>query len=119
MEPLLSLRTWLDTVDGLGELRQVRGAHWDVELGAIAELSYQRPNPVALLFDDIVGYPSGRRVLTGSTGSPRRLGHTLRLAGDPAAPADVAEFDDVSLVAALRGKPSQWAARAADYPATR
>jgi 4-hydroxy-3-polyprenylbenzoate decarboxylase len=106
-EPLLSLRTWLDTVEKFGELRRVTGAHWDVELGAIAELSYQRPQPMALLFDDIVGYPSGRRVLTGSTGSARRLGHTLRLGHD---------LDDAGLVAALRGKPSRWAAAAADFP---
>ncbi|MCI2415891.1 UbiD family decarboxylase [Saccharopolyspora sp. K220] len=105
-EPLLSLRTWLDTVAGFGELRHVKGAHWDVELGAIAELSYQRPKPLALLFDDIVDYPSGHRVLTGSTGSARRLGHTLRLGDD---------LDDAGLKAALRGKPSQWAAAAADH----
>ncbi|HEX2131784.1 MAG TPA: UbiD family decarboxylase [Actinophytocola sp.] len=101
-----SLRTWLDTVDGFGELRQVTGAHWDTELGAIAELSYQRPAPKALLFSGIEGYAKGR-VLTGSTGSARRLGHTLGLGDD---------LDDAALVAALRGKPSRWAAGAADHP---
>lgn len=106
-EPLLSLRTWLDAVAGFGELRHVKGAHWDVELGAIAELSYQVPKPMALLFDEIVGYSPGHRVLTGSTGSARRLGHTLRLGAD---------LDDAGLVTALRGKPSRWAAAAADYP---
>jgi 4-hydroxy-3-polyprenylbenzoate decarboxylase len=105
-EPLLSLRSFVDHVAGFGELREVRGAHWDLELGAIAELSYRAPQPRALLFSDIAGYPSGR-VLTGSTGSARRLGHTLRL-GD--------NLDDVGLAAALRGKPSQWAARAASFP---
>ncbi|GAA2630015.1 UbiD family decarboxylase [Paractinoplanes durhamensis] len=102
-EPLLSLRTFLTEV---GDVRDVRGAHWDLELGAIAELSYRMPQPPALLFADILGYPSGR-VLTGSTGSARRLGLTLRLGAD---------HTDESLVAALRGKPAQWAAAAKDFP---
>lgn len=106
-EPLLSLRTWLREIESLGELCDVRGAHWDKELGAIAELSYRRPAPKALLFDDIVGYASGQRVLTGSTGSSRRLGHTLRLGKD---------LDDGALVDALRGRPSQWAERSVDFP---
>src|SRR5689334_6660941 len=93
-EPLLSLRGFIDRVDSFGELKRVPGAHWDLELGAIAELSYRAPKPSALLFTDIVGYPDGGRVLVGSTGSARRLGHTLRLGDD---------LDDAGVVAALRG----------------
>lgn len=106
-EPLLSLRSYLDVITGFGEVREVRGAHWDLELGAIAELSYRLPRPPALLFDDVVDYQGAGRILTGSTGSPRRLGHTLRLGDD---------LDDAGVVAALRGKPSRWAAAAADHP---
>jgi 4-hydroxy-3-polyprenylbenzoate decarboxylase len=105
-EPLLSLRTFLADVESIGELRTVPGANWDLELGAIAELSYRAPTSRALLFTDVVGYPAGR-VLTGSTGSARRLGLTLRLGRD---------HTDESLVAAMRGKPSQWAAAARDFP---
>ena len=43
-----------------------RGAHWDLEIGAISEINYRRKPSAALLFDDIVGYPRGYRVLTGS-----------------------------------------------------
>lgn len=107
-EPLLSLRTFLEHVEGIGELRHVRGAHWDLELGAIAELSYRMARPPALLFDEIPGYEAGQRVLTGSTASARRLGHALRLGDD---------LDDKALVAALRGKPSTWAAEAKNQPA--
>jgi UbiD family decarboxylase len=106
VEPLLSLRSFIAAVESIGELREVRGASWDLELGAIAELSYRAAAPRALLFSDITGYSSGR-VLTGSTGSARRLGHTLRLG---------AGHTDASLVEALRGKPSQWAAAARDFP---
>jgi UbiD family decarboxylase len=106
-EPLLSLRAHIEAIEKFGELRTVRGAHWDLELGGIAELSYRMDPPPALLFDEIVGYPAGMRVLTGSTGSPRRLGRTLRLGDD---------LDDVGVVDALRGKPSQWASAATDFP---
>lgn len=104
-EPLLSLRTFLD---GIGdELRVVEGAHWDLEIGAIAELSYRQERTPALLFDRIPGYPAGMRVLTGSTASARRLGRTLRLGDD---------LDDRGVVAALRNNPSRWAAAAKDHP---
>lgn len=106
-EPALSLRSWLDEVSGCGELVHVPGADWNLELGAIAELSYRSPRPKALLFDEITGYRPGLRVLAGSTGSASRLGATLRLGTD---------VDDAELIRRLRGKPSQWAAAAADFP---
>jgi 4-hydroxy-3-polyprenylbenzoate decarboxylase len=107
-EPLLSLRSWIEDVDAAGELTRVDGAHWDQELGAIAELSYRSSPTKALLFDNITQYRPGLRVLTGSTGSAERLGRTLRLGED---------LDDAQVVARLRGRPSQWAAAAADFPA--
>ena len=106
-EPALSLRDHIAAVEAFGELRHVRGADWDLELGAIAELSYRVAAPPAVLFDEIRGYAPGLRVLTGSTGSPRRLGRTLRLGDD---------LDDAGLAAALRGRPTAWARAAADFP---
>lgn len=106
-EPLLSLRTVVDDLRRANELRDVKGAHWDLELGAIAELSYRAPGSPALLFDDIIDYPTGYRVLTGTTGVAARLGRILRLGEG---------LDDARLTAALRGKPGVWAATAADYP---
>ncbi|AEA25922.1 UbiD family decarboxylase [Pseudonocardia dioxanivorans CB1190] len=111
-EPLLSLRTHIEEIEKLGELRHVRGAHWDLELGAIAEVSYGMAHPPAVLFDEITGYRAGLRVLTGSTGSAARLARTLRLGTRP----DGAPLDDEGVVDALRAKPSQWAARARDFP---
>ena len=107
IEPVLSLRSWIDDVQSTGELAHLDGAHWDKELGAIAELSYRQANPKAILFDNITGYAAGQRILTGSTGSPERLGRTLRL-GD--------NLTDAQLVAKLRGQPAKWAAAAADFP---
>ena len=49
------LRHWLTQVEGLGELRAARGAHWNLEIGAIAELILERRDAPAILFDDIPG----------------------------------------------------------------
>src|SRR5919204_4559729 len=106
MNPL-DLRTWLAEVEELGELRHVRGADWNLELGAISELNAKKDAPPALLFDEIKGYPKGYRVLTCSTSSPARLSSILRLG---------VEQSHRALVENLRGKPAQWQAAAGDFP---
>ena len=93
------LRSWLARVEQLGELQHVSGAHWDLEIGTISEINYRRKPPAALLFDDIVGYPRGYRVLTGALSNARRMAIALGL--DP-------DLDTAGLIQALRGKPLQW-----------
>jgi UbiD family decarboxylase len=99
----LDLRTWLATIDKLGELKPVEGADWNLELGAISELNVKKALPPALLFDRIKDYPNGFRVLTCSTSSPARLSSILRLP---------VQNTHQGLVEALRGKPAQWQAAA-------
>ena len=107
MNPL-DLRTWLADVEKLGELKHVRGADWNLELGAISELNVKKDVPPALLFDDIKGYAKGFRVLTCSTSSPARLSSILRLP---------VERTHRGLVEALRGRPAQWQAAAGKFAA--
>ncbi|GHJ41717.1 UbiD family decarboxylase [Streptomyces sp. TS71-3] len=107
LEDINDLRGWLALADKLGEVRTLSGAHWDKEIGAASEVNYKRPSPPALLFDDIVDYRPGQRVLTASMAASRRLGMTLRLGTD---------LDDRALVEALRTKPGEWVANAPDYP---
>jgi UbiD family decarboxylase len=102
----LDLRAWLGAIESLGELREVRGADWNLELGAISELNVKKDAPPALLFDEIRGYPKGYRVLTCSTSSPVRLSSILRLP---------VQKTHKGLVEALRGKPAQWQAAAKDF----
>src|SRR5262245_42862942 len=102
----LDLRAWLADIERLGELRAVRGADWNLELGAISELNVKKDAPPALLFDEIAGYPKGFRVLTCSTSSPARLSSILRLP---------VQKTHAGLVEVLRGKPAEWQARAAQY----
>ena len=93
------LRDWIARVENLGELQHVAGAHWDLEIGTISEINYRRRPPAALLFDEIVGYKRGYRVLTGAISNARRMALTLGL--DP-------NLDTPGLVQALRGRPLQW-----------
>ncbi len=102
----LDLRAWLDEARRLGELREVEGADWNLELGTISELNVKKANPPALLFDRIAGYPAGHRVLTCSTSSPARLASILRIGP---------EQDHHALVQKLRGQPAQWQVRAAQF----
>ena len=95
----VDLRSWIERVEQLGELQHVPGAHWDLEIGAISEINYRRKPPATLLFDDIVGYPRGHRVLTGTLCNPHRMAFTLGL--DP-------QLDTAGLIQALSGKPLQW-----------
>jgi UbiD family decarboxylase len=102
----LDLRTWLEEARSFGELTEVPGAHWNLELGAISELNVKRERPPALLFDEIPDYPKGFRVLTCSTASPARLSSVLRLG---------AQESHRELVQTLRGKPRQWQSQAPEY----
>ncbi len=99
------LREWLARVDAIGELARPEGADWNLEIGAVSEIGYQKRGP-ALLFDRIKGYPAGYRVLTSSTCSARRLGITLRMGAD---------HTNASLVATLRGMPNRWEAACRDF----
>ncbi len=78
---MADLRQWLTEIAELGELKKIDGADWDLEIGALAMLSWAKADRPALLFDKIKGYPEGYRVLTGSTSTPRRLAATLHLPG--------------------------------------
>ncbi|HEY5896500.1 MAG TPA: UbiD family decarboxylase [Burkholderiales bacterium] len=103
----LDLRAWLAEMEKLGELKTVRGADWNLELGAISELNVKKEKNPALLFDEIKGYAKGLRVLTCSTSAPARLSSILRLP---------LERTHRGLVESLRGKPAQWQAAASRMP---
>lgn len=107
---VFDLRQWLQAVDDAGDLLHLDGADPMLEIGAASQLNYRRSQPRALLFDRIVGYQPGQRVLTSSLASPRLMGRSLGLGTD---------LDDRGLVEALRGRPSQWQAAAADHRARR
>ncbi|MCX4725636.1 UbiD family decarboxylase [Streptomyces sp. NPDC090052] len=86
MTAIRDLRQYIDHLtDTLGEdeVRVVDGAHWDLEIGCITELLAEAEGP-ALLFDNIPGYPAGRRVLTNFMGTAARTAVALGLPPDSA-----------------------------------
>ena len=102
----LDIRVWLEHIQKLGELDLCLGAKADLEIGAISQLNVKRSNHKALMFDEIPGYANGYRVITGTTGSKRRLASILRLP-DP--------DSHQALIESLRDKPAQWQSTANQY----
>ncbi len=76
------LRTWLKTMDDLGELQVVRGANVDEDIGMATELLGRTRPSKATLFDEIHGYRKGFRVLVNALGSFRRIAATFNLPVD-------------------------------------
>ncbi|MGA3127312.1 MAG: UbiD family decarboxylase [Candidatus Korobacteraceae bacterium] len=71
------LREFIDTAASCGDVKQVDGADWDLELGAITEVAASTPSCPLLLFDNIKGYKPGYRVATNLLHTERRLALAL------------------------------------------
>jgi UbiD family decarboxylase len=76
------LREWIAQVDKLGELRQVKNATWQQDIGLINEVVAHKRGSPAVLADDIPGHPSGFRVLFNPFYSYQRLALALGLPQD-------------------------------------
>ncbi|MFL5101022.1 MAG: UbiD family decarboxylase [Xanthobacteraceae bacterium] len=76
--PHTDLREFIARADSAGELLRVKGAAPELEVGTLAEIaSHARPEPPAILFEDVPGYPKGMRLLSGATNSAKRLAIAL------------------------------------------
>ena len=64
-------RSFVERLAAVGELKQIEGADWDLEMGTITEIMAERRGP-ALLFDKIKGYPAGFRVTSNVVQTARR-----------------------------------------------
>src|SRR5207244_11956192 len=71
------LRDWIERVRDLGELRDVRGASWEEDIGRVTEMLHHTDDSPAVLFDDIPGYPKGFRILANANATRKRLALTL------------------------------------------
>src|SRR5436305_2088666 len=66
------LREWLSYAERLGEVRMVRGASWQEDIGLAAEAVLRAENGPCVVFEDIPGCPPGFRVLMNVFAGTRR-----------------------------------------------
>ncbi|MGH3502585.1 MAG: UbiD family decarboxylase [Nocardioidaceae bacterium] len=85
-------REWLERVAALGELRVVRGVDWQRGIGEVTELLDHAEGSPAVLFDEVPGYPAGRRVLVNANGTPARQAVTLGLPAEAASHEGLLDF---------------------------
>ncbi len=78
-EPWDDTREWIARAQARGQLRVISGANWQHEIGEIAEMLDHNEGSPAVLFDNIPGYPAGRRVIINCNGNPARQAITLNL----------------------------------------
>jgi UbiD family decarboxylase len=73
------LRDWLEQVNRMGQLRVVEGANAEEEIGAATDVLQHATESPAAIFDRILGYEPGYRVLVNSFGATDRIALTLGL----------------------------------------
>src|SRR6266852_70465 len=66
------LREWLALAERLGEVRTVRGASWQEDIGLAAEAVLRAENGPCVVFEDIPGCPKGFRLLLNVFAGTRR-----------------------------------------------
>jgi UbiD family decarboxylase len=77
------LGSFIEACKGVDEWREIRKAHWDLEIGTLVEaVAEGSADPPMLLFDDVDGYPPGYRVASLIYASARRVALALGLPPD-------------------------------------
>jgi len=77
--PFEDFREFIDRCRQLNEVKDIEGADWDLEIGAITETSeidHPDTHPL-LMFDKIKGYPKGYRVASNIMNTPKRTALAL------------------------------------------
>src|SRR5438093_567442 len=70
--PYRDLREWIAEAEKLNEVRVVRGASWQEEIGLAADVVMHSDTAPCVIFDDIPGCTKGFRVLTNFFGGTRK-----------------------------------------------
>jgi len=57
------LREWLAHAERLGEVKHLKGATWQEDIGLVAEAILRAENGPCVVFDEVPGSPKGFRLL--------------------------------------------------------
>jgi 4-hydroxy-3-polyprenylbenzoate decarboxylase len=100
------LREWIDKAKDIGELKVIKGADPNLEVGTIVQINAKNEGP-ALLFRKLKGHGEGLRILTNSMANIRTVNLVFGL------PIENSIQESVQT---LRVKAGEWAAKANDFP---
>ena len=68
------LRDWLSEVEARGDLKVVRGASWEKDIGQVVEVMCHDEGTPSVVFDEVEGCPKGFRILVNwFTGTRKNL----------------------------------------------
>jgi len=71
--PFDDLRSFIETAKQIDEYREIEGADWNLEIGALTEAAAELiTDPPMLIFDNIKGYPPGFRLVSLAVASVKR-----------------------------------------------
>jgi len=80
--PFNDFREFIDAARKLGQVKDIHGAHWNLEIGALTEMfAFKEPSPL-LFFDQIPDHPANFRVASNIITNPVRSGLTVGMPVD-------------------------------------
>ena len=80
--PFNDLREFIDAARKLDQVKDIHGAHWNLEIGALTEIfAFKEPSPL-VVFDQIPDHGPNFRVASNLITNPVRSGLTVGMAAD-------------------------------------
>jgi UbiD family decarboxylase len=80
--PFNDLREFIDAARKLGQVKEIHGAHWELEIGGLTELfAFKDPSPL-VIFDQVPGYAPNFRVASNLINTPSRSSLTVGMPAD-------------------------------------
>ena len=91
--PFEDFREFIDACRKVDKVKDIDGADWNLEIGAITEIMEveDQDNHPLLMFDNIKGYPKGYRVASNFMNTPRRTALAMDM------PLDASKTDLIKL----------------------